>query len=704
MSRNSKTMARLEKAAAACLNPTTPVFNKFNWIFGLFLVLAIIGVYQPVWHAGFIWDDDAYVTKNPLLTAPDGLKRIWFSLDSPSQYFPLTYTTFRIERTLWGLNPTGYHWVNILLHAINALLVWRLLGRLAVPGAWLAAALFALHPVQVESVAWITERKNVLSLFFFLLSLLFWVQFMEKPSGRPWRHYGLALFFYALALFSKTTACTLPAALLLILWLKSKPIDRQRLIQIVPFMVLGLAMGLVTMWWERFHQGTQGKLFSMSLVERLLMASHALWFYAGKLFWPSNLTFIYPRWVIEPADPTAYVWPAMGIGLCAAICFARRFAGRSVEVATLYYVAMLSPLLGFIMLYTFRYTFVADHYQYVASIGLIALIAAGIAMTFKTRPLLKLAVSGALLLTLGILTRQQAEIYRDTETLWRDTLVKNPDCWLASTSLGGILINQGRIDEGMEYCLKAVQMNPNFSESLNNLGVAFADKGQFDKAIENYHKAIQINPDFAESLNNLGVALAAKGRPDEAIENYRKAIKINPNYCDALDNLGITLTSQGRFNEAIQSYHQAIETDSKRPETFYHLGLTLYQMGHSQEAIATYREALRLNPNLPGALNNLAWMLATSPNDKLRNGDEAIRLAKHACGMTHYEQPVFIGTMAAAYAEAGRFEEATAASKKAFDLAQFLGQQILALKEQKLMQLFQTRQPYREQPDTTSGQ
>ena len=228
------------------------------WLLGLLLVAATLLAYQPAWQAGFIWDDDEYVTNNPLLTAPDGLKRIWFSLDSPSQYFPLTYTVFRIERSLWGLNPAGYHWVNILLHAANALLVWRLLRRLSVPGAWLAAAIFALHPVQVESVAWVTELKNVLSLFFFLLALLAWVEFVEDRPKPLWRFYRLALMFCALALFSKTTACTLPAALLLILWLKGKPITRSRLAQIVPFLVLGVGMGLVTVWWERFHQEVRG--------------------------------------------------------------------------------------------------------------------------------------------------------------------------------------------------------------------------------------------------------------------------------------------------------------------------------------------------------------------------------------------------------------------------------------------------------------
>ena len=201
------------------LNHSASTWNQ-HWILGVLLVLAITIAYRKAWHAGYIWDDDVYVTENKLLTAPDGLKRIWFSLDSPSQYFPLVYTTFRLEHALWGLNPAGYHWVNILLHVANALLVWRLLLILRVPGAWLAAAIFALHPVQVESVAWITERKNVLMGFFFLLALLSWVEFVEGQSRRMWKFYALALLLYALALFSKTTACTLPAALLLILWLK----------------------------------------------------------------------------------------------------------------------------------------------------------------------------------------------------------------------------------------------------------------------------------------------------------------------------------------------------------------------------------------------------------------------------------------------------------------------------------------------------
>src|SRR5215469_13130020 len=225
-------------------------------IFAFVLAAVTILAYRPAWHGGFLWDDDAYIINNELLTAPDGWQRIWFSLDSPSQYFPFTYSTFRIEHALWGLNTTGYHWVNLLLHVGNALLVWAVLARLKVPGSWLAAAIFALHPVQVESVAWITERKNVLMGLFFLLTLLAWIVFVDERSRRPWIFYFLALIFYALALSAKATACTLPAALLLVLWLQKKPINKARLIQLLPFVMLAIGSGLLALWWERYHQGT----------------------------------------------------------------------------------------------------------------------------------------------------------------------------------------------------------------------------------------------------------------------------------------------------------------------------------------------------------------------------------------------------------------------------------------------------------------
>src|SRR6266567_3925385 len=284
-------------------------------LLALFLGLATVMTYRLVWHGGFIWDDDRYVTHNHLLTAPDGLRRIWFSLDAPSQYYPLAYTVLRIERSLWDLQPAGYHWVNIFLHLGNALLVWRILLRLKVPGAWLAAGIFALHPVQVESVAWISELKNVLMGFFFLLTLLAWVEYVDPTNKHRRALYAAALVFYLLALFAKSTACTLPAALLLILWLKKKPIGRRALLEIIPFVALALGIGMVAVWWEKYHQGNR-MLVSLGPIDRLLIASRAVWFYLSKIFWPSDLTFIYPRWQIDVANPLAY------FGLIAALAAA----------------------------------------------------------------------------------------------------------------------------------------------------------------------------------------------------------------------------------------------------------------------------------------------------------------------------------------------------------------------------------------------
>jgi Flp pilus assembly protein TadD len=583
------------------------------WLMATLLVAATILAYQPVWHAGFIWDDDVYVTNNPLLTAPDGLQRIWFSLDSPSQYFPLTYTVFRIEHTLWGLMPAGYHWVNLLLHAGNALLVWRLLQRLSVPGAGLAAAMFALHPVQVESVAWVTELKSVLSLFFILLTLLAWLEFIEEPSKPSWRWYGLALTCHALALAGKTTACTLPAALLLILWLKHTPINWPRLAQIVPFLVMGAGMGLLTMWWERYHQGTQGKLFELNLPERLLVASHAFWFYLGKLIWPVHLTFSYPRWIIHPGDPFAYGWMVAGAGLGAAICFFRRWAGRGLEVAALFYGVTLSPLLGFIMLYTFLYTFVADHYQYVACIGPIALTAAGISRALgiwgKGKPVLKPVFCGALLLLLGVLTWRQSRMYADSETLWRTTIDRNPASWMARVELGNALFVKGQTAGAMSQFQEAIRLKPDEAQTHYNFGIALFKNGQTSAAVSQYQEAIRLKPDYADACYNLGNALFSQGQTSAAVSQYREAIRLKSHDVDVHINLGAALFNEGQTDEAISQFQEAIRLKPDGVPARINLANALLYKGRTDEAISQFQEAIRLNPDDADAQSSLAKAL-----------------------------------------------------------------------------------------------
>src|SRR5205809_170564 len=532
------------------------------WLFGVLLAALTIFAYRPAWNGGFLWDDDVYITNNELLTAPDGLRRIWFSLDSPSQYFPLVYTTFRIEHAVWGLDPTGYHWANLLLHIGNALLVWLVLARLKVPGGWLAGAIFALHPVQVESVAWITERKNVLMGFFFLLTLLAWIAFSDGRTKRPWLFYVLALILYLLALSAKTTACTLPAALFLILWLQKRPISWKRIFQIIPFFILGIAMGVLAMWWERYHQGTSRTVFTfLSPIERVLVASRAIWFYLSKLAWPSNLTFIYPRWDIAPTHLLNYAWLLAGVFVCVAIYFLRRYVGRCVEVAAAFFVATLNPVLGFIMLFTFRYTFVADHYQYLACIGPIALASAGIAsLSDKFTQYRAVIVRAAFLIvaTLGTLTWRQAATYIDIETLWRTTLAKNPECWMAHTNLGLVLFEKGMIDDAIAHYQSALQMQPDWWDAEYNLGTALLAKGQVDEALLHCERAVSMRPTDPDAQVSLGNLLFQKGRIDEAIAHYQKAITVHPDHFLARYSLGHALLEKGELDSAIQVCRSAL--------------------------------------------------------------------------------------------------------------------------------------------------
>ncbi len=677
---------------------------KENWIvdllLGFFLIAVTVAVYQKVWHAGYIWGDDVYLTANPFLTAPDGLKRIWLSLDSPSQYFPLVFTTFRLEHALWGWNAAGYHWVNILLHASNALLIWILLRTLRIPGAWLAAVIFALHPVQVESVAWITERKNVLMGFFFLLSLICWARFIRKQQRGRWWFYAGTLLLYALALTSKTAACTMPAALLLLLWLKKKPIDLARIAQVTPFVLLGIAMGMVSICWERFHQGTQGQVFAVGYSDRLLVAGRSIWFYLEKLVWPNELSFNYPRWPISVAHPMDYVWLGAVIAAALLICFLRRYTGRSAEVAFLYFLATLSPVLGFIMLDTFRYSWVADHYQYLACLGPIALFAAGVdilSQHYKRVVNWTIAIGGAALLySLGMLTWKQGAIYADEETLWRATLAVNPNSWLAHNSLGIRYGQSGRRDEEIAEYEKAVTLDPDYAEAHNNLGNALAREGRAEEAVSEWDKAITLHPRMAGVRGNiatlllrlgrtdeaishlreelalepnntvlkrtLGDLLASQNKPEEAIDNWKHAAEDDPNDADTATNLGRALAESGQVQDGLIYLRRAAELTPQGAEAHYNYATALSQLGRLTEAIAEYREALRIRPEYSAAHLNLA-------NSYLQNNqmEEAIAEYEQALELEP-DYTIAHKNIAVALRQLGRNEEADTHSRRAAEL------------------------------------
>jgi len=666
-------------------------------LFVLTLAAATIMAYRPAWNGGFLWDDDAYITNNELLTAPNGLRRIWLSFDSPSQYFPLTYTSFRIERALWGLNPSGYHWTNIFLHVANALLVWRLLARLKLPGAWLAAAIFALHPVQMESVAWITERKNVLMGFFFLLTLLAWIAFTDESTRRPWRFYALAVILYALALSAKTTACTLPAALLLILWLQKKPIGKRRLIQILPFLILGFSMGLVAVWWERYHQGTHGPLFALSPLERTLVASHAVWFYLGKLLWPSNLIFIYPKWTIAATRALDYTWLLAGVALCFVIYLARRYLGRGVEVAAVFFVATLSPVLGFIMLYTFRYTFVADHYQYLACIAPIALFSAGTArladVFTRARPFI-LSAAACLTAALWALTWRQSAMYGDIEALWRTTLAKNPNCWMAHNNLGIVLFQKGEIDEAVSHYRATLNLQPDFWDADYNLGTALLKKGEVDEAIAYCTRAVTIAPNDPDAQVALGNSLAQKEQVDDAIAHYKKALAIRPDYFIAHYALAHIFLEKGEIDAAVFHSRAAVSIQPQNADAHTNLAVAFDEKGQIAEAIKQYEQALEISPQSVAAENNLAWLLATNPDASIRHRDRALELATRANQLSGGGNATVLRTLAAAYANAGQFSRAVEVGQLALSLTDWESPLAKALQQE--IAGYQAGLPYRE--------
>jgi tetratricopeptide (TPR) repeat protein len=663
-------------------------------LLGLSLALLVIAAYQGAWHSGFIWDDDAYVTRNPLLTAPDGLRRIWLSLDVPSQYFPLTYTVLRWERGLWGLDPTRYHAVSLALHIANGLLLWWLLARLKIPGAFLAALVFALHPVQVESVAWITELKNLLMGFFFLLTLVSWTFFVNEPSSRRWRFYVAAIVLYVLALSAKSTACTLPAALVLILWLEKKPITKGRWGQVVPFVILGLAMGLVAIWWERFHQGTRGVLFALSPLERLLVASRAIWFYLGKLFWPADLAFIYPRWSISTSDPRQYAWLAACLAAIPVVLFLRKWTGRSLEVAALFFAATLAPVLGFIMLYTFRYTYVADHYQYLACIGPIALVAAALAQLTKRRRFLGAGLALGVVTALALLTQRQSVTYRDVETLWRTTIARSPDCWMAYNNLGIELASRGAFDEAVQQYNKSIALESDYAQAHYNLGTVLLQKGEVDRALAECRISLNLQPNDPDAHVALGNALLAAGRRDESIAEYERALALEAGSADAHYNLGRALQEKGETSSAADHYRTALQIAPETMEAHLNLGNILLQEGDEEAAVRHYRSALAVSPHSGRALNNLAWVLATASDRSRRNGAEAVRLADEANSSFGGTDPVVLHTLAAAYAETGRFEKGLEMEEQALDLAMRQENAPLAEETRRTAQLYARRLPY----------
>ncbi len=581
-----------------------------RWL-GLLLAVTALVAYLPAIRGGFIWDDDDYVTNNLTLRSIGGLAKIWADLSATPQYYPLVHTGFWLEYHLWGLNPLGYHVVNVLLHVLAAQLLWRVLVTLQLPGAWLAAGIFALHPVAVESVAWVTERKNVQSAVFYFAAAITYLRWTEttmagqKPVQFSMRWYFIALALFIAALLSKTTACSLPAALLLVFWWKRGRIVSREVWPLLPFFIVGAGLSLVTAWVERNYVGALGPEWAFSISERCLIAGRVTWFYAEKLFWPVNLTFIYPRWQINTAEWWQWMFPMAALAVVLGLWHWRHRIGRGPLVAVLFFIGTLFPALGFTNVYPMRFSFVADHFQYLASVGLIVLAVAGLRKICRPFPL----TAALLPVGLAVLTWTQSHIYANQEILWQDTLAKNPGCWMAHNCLGMILAEHGRMDEAMREFQTTIRLKPDHADAHYNLGKALDMFGEIDEAIREYRETIRLKPGKAAAHNNLGAALLNQGKIEEAIHECQEAIRLNPANAEAHNNLASAYFNKGKIDDAISQYQEALRLKPDFAEAHNNLGTSLLNKNQIDAAIGQYQEALRLKPDYAQAQANLAHAL-----------------------------------------------------------------------------------------------
>jgi tetratricopeptide (TPR) repeat protein len=505
------------------------------------VVLAALA-YGPVLRAGFVWDDDVLVTKNALLRGWDGLAAIWLRPGSTLQYYPLTFTSWWAQYHAWGLVPVGYHVVNVVLHGTSAAVLWLVLLHLGIPGAWTAAAVFALHPVHVESVAWVSELKNVQSGLFYLLAALAYLRWALPDDAAPRaRLYALSLVCFSCALLSKTVTCTLPAALALVVWWKSGRVSRRQALGLVPLVAVGALAASVTAWLERHYVGAAGEEWTLSFPARCLVAGRALWFYAAKLVWPSGLSFVYTRWTIDPSVGWQWIFPLAAVAVVVVLAVLARRVGRGPLVAVLLFVVTLAPALGFADVYPMRYSFVADHFQYLASIALIApLVALGTMTIRRIAPAAERPVAAVLVVALAILVSRQARVYETPEALWRATLAHTPSAWMAHNNLGLVLEESKRLDEAAEHFREAIRLRPAYAEALYNLGNVLAAQGRLAEAAEQYGRALALDDRFAVVHNNLGNVLVMLGRVAEGRRHYVRALELDPGYTAARENLAAT--------------------------------------------------------------------------------------------------------------------------------------------------------------------
>ena len=557
------------------------------------IVLAGLWIYSPAYHGDWLWDDDQLLTANPTVQSGSlqGLAKLWFNPDG-ADFFPLSYTALWAQWPFFGPRPTGYHVTTIVLHVIGSLLVWALLHRMRIPGAWLSGLIFAIHPVAVESVAWVSETKNTLSLPLFLLSCLCWVvQDDEHESPRRTRFYVLSIVFFLLAMLAKTSMVGLPVLLLLHAWWKRGMVALQDVIRAAPFFLISIVLGIITIQYQHGRAIGAEKILVGGVASRIATAGMAILFYLKQIVWPVNLLPIYPRWEVDPPKAWQFLaWPVIA-GAAAWIWTNRGTAdrpgwGRHAAFGLGFFLLMVLPVLGFVTISYMRITWVADHFIYLPMIGVIAMIGAAATRwydrsTASAQPLI-LAGGAITLATCGLLAFRYANAWAGEDALWTHTLKTNHDAWQAHNRLGAKKFSRGDIEGGYYH----------FTQST------------------------KLRPDLGETHNNLGSALSAKGRLDEAIKEFAEACRLTPNVPAMQVNLANALFQAGRFAEAASRFLAMLEKEPNNPALLNNYAVALYRQGNKEEAIRQFRKALEINPNLKDAREGLAVALGerAAPN------------------------------------------------------------------------------------------
>jgi len=654
------------------VKPAIPSSSKRERVWAALLLAATFLAYRPAWNGQPVWDDDVYMTP-PELRSVSGLGQIWTRPSRVVQFYPLTHTVFWAESHLWGGRTFGYHLLNIFLHAACALLLVKVLKRLQVPGAWLAGGMFALHPVAVESVAWITELKNTLSGVFFLGAGLAYLRFDATRGKRP---YAMALLLFSLGLFAKSAIVILPAALLVVFWwMRGRIAWKRDVVPLLPLFVVGITAGMGTAWVERKFVGAAA-YFSLGFVDRFLIAGKAVWFYFHKLLWPADLLFIYPRWRIDVKAPWQYL-PLAALLLTSVLFWRLRNRSRAPLAVLLYFVGALFPVLGFFDVYFFRYAFVADHFQYLACMGLIATVAALVVRATGmlnsgvrrwARPLLY----GTLLSVLFALTWRQSGVFGDVETLYRTILAKNQRCPLAHNNLGLLLMDRGETEEAMAHFQKTLEEDQRFGDAHYNIGLLLAKQGRTDEAMPHYLAALDLDANHAKTHNNIGSLLERGGRNAEAMIHYQRALDLDPNLAEAHNNVGALLARMGRSDEATAHFLKVPAGSPYYGDAQYNLGILLARLHRGDEAMAHFQKALESNPKDARPHSELGILLAQS--------------GQIGAAMAHLLKALEInpdygdahGNLGFLLANMGRRDEAIAHFRKALALAQSRGDEARA--------------------------